>query len=75
MPTRKNLRLPEYEYSTPGAYFVTVCTADKKCILSTIVGADAHIGPYPPYPTVGADAHIGPTSPKKEHSHGNLIYL
>lgn len=33
---RKPIRLPEYDYSTPGAYFVTVCTHDKLCILSDI---------------------------------------
>ena len=43
-PKRKQLRLPEYDYSTPGAYFVTVCTEDKSCILSR-VGADALGGP------------------------------
>ena len=35
-PKRKQLRLPDYDYSTPGAYFVTVCTEDKSCILSHI---------------------------------------
>ena len=43
---RKNQRLADYDYSQPGAYFVTVCTKDKACILSTIVGVDAHIDPY-----------------------------
>ena len=33
-PKRKQIRLPEYDYSTPGAYFVTICTQDRKCILS-----------------------------------------
>ena len=27
---RKNIRLKEYDYSTDGAYFVTVCTKDRK---------------------------------------------
>ena len=26
LPKRKPLRLPEYDYSSPGAYFVTGCT-------------------------------------------------
>ena len=39
-PKRKRIRLPEYDYSTPGAYFVTICTENRRCILSTItVGA------------------------------------
>ena len=40
LPKRKQIRLPEYDYSGPGAYFVTICTADRRCILSEIaVGA------------------------------------
>ena len=41
-PKRKRMRLPGYDYSRPGAYFVTVCTRERKYILSHIaVGADA----------------------------------
>ena len=48
LPKRKSSRLPEYDYSTPGAYFVTICTHDRQCILSDIiVGADAPGGPQP----------------------------
>ncbi len=39
-PVRKNIRLKNYDYSAPGAYFVTVCTKDKRCILSTIRRGD-----------------------------------
>ncbi len=28
-PERKTIRLSEYDYSAPGAYFVTVCTANR----------------------------------------------
>ncbi len=46
LPKRKPIRLPEYDYASPGAYFVTICTKDRKCILSNItVGADALGGP------------------------------
>ena len=37
---RKPLRLKEYDYSADGAYFLTVCTADRKCILSRIITDD-----------------------------------
>ena len=37
-PTRKKNRLESYDYSQNGAYFITICTKDKKCILSSIVG-------------------------------------
>ena len=36
---RKNLRLKNYDYSTPGAYFITICTHNRKNTLSHIVGA------------------------------------
>ena len=36
---RKRLRLQDYDYSTPGAYFITVSTHQKQKTLSRIVGA------------------------------------
>ncbi len=33
---RKFLRLPEYDYSQPGAYFVTICTQERKPIFGEI---------------------------------------
>ena len=44
---RKPNRLSEYNYSQNGAYFVTICTQNRKKILSDIVGDDAHIVPKP----------------------------
>ena len=53
LPKRKSVRLKDYDYSSVGSYHITVCTKDKACILSTIVGADAHIGPYPRLTPIG----------------------
>ena len=47
LPKRKPNRLPKYDYSQNGAYFITICTQDRKKILSDIVGDDAHIVPKP----------------------------
>ena len=33
---RKNLRIPEYNYSQEGLYFITICTKNRKCVLSKI---------------------------------------
>ena len=57
---RKQNRLAGYDYSQPGAYFITVCVKDHRCLLGTVVGLDAHIGPHNETAPVGADAHIGP---------------
>ncbi len=47
LPQRKPNRITGYDYSQNGAYFVTICTQDRKPILSAIVGDDAHIVPKP----------------------------
>ena len=47
LPQRKTNRLPAFDYNQNSAYFVTVCTQDRKNILSDIVGDDAHIVPKP----------------------------
>ena len=38
LPKRKRNRLANFDYSTPGAYFLTVCVENKKCLLGEIVG-------------------------------------
>ncbi len=37
LPERKLNRLCEYDYSQNGAYFITICTQDRKRILSKLV--------------------------------------
>ena len=41
LPQRRRTRLQNYDYSLPGAYFVTVCTQQRREILSKIVGDGA----------------------------------
>ena len=36
LPTRKRTRLKVFDYSSPGAYFITICVKDKKQLLSHI---------------------------------------
>lgn len=36
---RRSIRLPGYDYATPGAYFVTICARDRECIFGEIQGA------------------------------------
>ena len=68
---RKPNRLCEYDYSTNGAYFITICTQDRHKILSSIVG-DGYPVPKPcgmiaekliaeipeKYPTVSVDKFV-----------------
>ncbi|GHT78975.1 hypothetical protein FACS1894104_2920 [Actinomycetota bacterium] len=46
LPKRKNNRLQNYDYSQNGAYFITVCTKDRKCLFGNIVGAVANRPPH-----------------------------
>ena len=51
-PDRKALRMSHYDYNTPGAYFLTFCTHNRKNFLSHIVGA-IHESPKPHLTTSG----------------------
>ena len=52
LPKRKPNRLKNFDYSTPNAYFVTICTNKRKKILWRDVGAsiarpqDVQLSPY-----------------------------
>ena len=37
-PKRKRNRLEFFDYSTAGAYFITICTKNRRCLLFHIVG-------------------------------------
>ncbi len=50
LPQRKRNRLENYDYSTSGAYFLTICTKDKKCLFwknntANCVGEDTILQP------------------------------
>ena len=38
LPKRKHPRLNNFDYSSCGAYFITICTQNRQCVLSNIVG-------------------------------------
>lgn len=43
---RRSMRLKQFDYESPGAYFATICTKEKKSILSAVVRGDINIAPY-----------------------------
>ena len=45
LPKRKQIRLQTYDYSSTGVYFVTICTAEKRCILSEILPVGEGLAP------------------------------
>ena len=42
---RKSLRIPEYDYSQPGAYFVTVCSHERSMLFGHIDGGQTGLSP------------------------------
>lgn len=55
LPQRKDIRLKHYDYSLEGYYFITICTKNRECLLSTIISGDCR-GRVPPLP---ANTKIG----------------
>ncbi len=37
---RRSIRLKKYDYSKPGAYFITICTQNKKCLFGEIIDGE-----------------------------------
>jgi hypothetical protein len=40
---RRSIRLPGYDYSQPGAYFVTICAQDGECLFGEIVDGEMRL--------------------------------
>ena len=43
---RRSIRLKEYDYAQPGAYFVTICTKQHVCILGNIIDENAELNNF-----------------------------
>ena len=40
---RRSIRLPKFDYSQPGAYFVTICTHQHMCFFGEIVNGNVYL--------------------------------
>ena len=43
LPKRKPTRLKGYDYSTHGAYFITICVKERKKLLSEIIAGQGQV--------------------------------
>ena len=43
---RRSIRLKEYDYSQPGAYFITICTHQRENLFGEIVDGKMRINEY-----------------------------
>ena len=46
MPRRRPMRLRHFDYSSSGAYFVTICTRYRLCVLSNVMDGNVLLNEY-----------------------------
>jgi putative transposase len=70
-PRRRSIRLSGCDYSTPAAYFITICTRNRRCILSEVSDiVTAYWNEIPShFPHVALDAFVV----MPNHLHGILV--
>lgn len=80
---RRSIRLKDYDYSQPGAYFITLCTQDRECLFGEIAnekmalnGAGRMVKQWwnevgNKYPTVTIDAFVI----MPNHFHGIVVIV
>ena len=79
---RRSIRLKEYDYSSPGLYFITICVQDRSCVLGQIEDAVCRLSPagdaveakWRSVPERFAMVEIGPYVVMPNHVHG-LIHI
>ena len=42
-PRRRRVRLRDYDYTSSGYYFVTICTCDRRCLFGEVVDGLMHL--------------------------------
>ena len=43
---RRSIRLRNYDYSQPGAYFITICAYNRECMLGNVINGKMHFNEY-----------------------------
>ena len=61
---RKTPRYQSFDYNSSGVYFITICTQNRRCILSRIVGTGVPDCPRSPCSIVGTGVLDCPRSPR-----------
>ncbi len=78
---RRSIRLPGYDYSQAGAYFVTVCTRNRECLFVDVGDAEIRLnecgriiaGCWQDIPLHFADARLDAFLTMPNHLHGIIV--
>jgi putative transposase len=80
-PRRKSIRLSEFDYSSPGAYFITICTHNKENIFGSVKNGEiipSYLGKmvaemWNQIPDHFKDVELGTFVIMPNHLHGIII--
>lgn len=78
---RRSIRLPGYDYTAAGAYFITICTQNRACLFGQVVDGEmrfSKIGKiaqaqWEQIPARFEKVEIGPNVVMPNHMHGILV--
>lgn len=78
---RRSIRLPGYDYSQQGAYFVTICTQDRMCLFGDIEDGEMTLNQYGSAvqdewlrtPEIRAEIQTGEFVVMPNHFHGIVL--
>jgi putative transposase len=78
---RRSIRLPGYDYSQPGAYFVTLVTAGRQCLFGEVVAQQVDLSQFGRIvteewertPQIRAESELGAYVVMPNHFHGIVI--
>jgi putative transposase len=80
---RRSIRLPDYDYSQPGAYFVTLCTWQRASLFGEIVNGNLRLSPIGRIVTIEwerlvyhfANIHLDAFVVMPNHLHGIITII
>jgi len=78
---RRSIRLPDYDYSQPGAYFITVVTHGRACLFGRVKNGEMHLNEagrivwdiWYSLPARYPQIALGAAVVMPNHFHGNVI--
>jgi putative transposase len=78
LPRRRSVRLPAFDYSSPSAYFLTICTKDKRLIFGEILNHNVALNAagkavdacWLEIPSHFVGVELGPHIVMPNHGHG-----
>ncbi len=78
---RRSIRVPDYDYSQPGAYFITIVTRGRECLFGEIKDGEMHLNDsgrivwdvWNSLPTRYPQIKLGAAVVMPNHFHGNVI--